>query len=872
MNGRLAPILTIFFVLVGTARARAAEPDAAYTFTLSVDPKTGIVTGDGQIAFTNSSSQPIDRLPLLLYANRFATRDPRINDVNFSRYYSYRFHAGEIKLERIVGPGGVPCDVAPLEGMPQSTYVAVKLPAPVGPNETVTIGLRFETRVPDRFGLFGRRGERLIAEGGLWPLVPARDASGAFVPASGPMRAKHDITITATSGAAFVAPAREARTVLVAAGEDLEPSVVLEARPGLLAPRVTVRGPQGDDRLRRLGLLVQGAAQSFSKDWLKGPGTLEPITVVLAPVRDRLAHAAGDVVVVSDRIFEVLPYLDSFHEREVTRAAFELLARRAVLSLEEADAAWVSEVVGWVAIEEWDRARLGLKGTELRQGLGTFDFIQFIDSQLRAPQFSDSDLYFGQVWEPRNTVRDDLDRFGSSRPRGRVVAEKLRDRIGSERLKKLVLVGGLPLRARAAQLAQEDLGPFFDLWLGAPPIENLLIESRETVTLPDGSEGIAVTVRRETDDPRLGAVGEPVTIEASSGGVAERRLWDGKGDRTTITFPRRGLFYSVDVDPDGRIEQGYRGDDIYPSIAKVLLNRFAFSIDLNGGNTSSVDAGFTIRPGYDYQHSILVDGFYQQTSQGGRLGYAYHFGTSLTEIQFGQSVSAGINVEHLDRGLLRFAGDTLTESRGNLVAYSIGYGISTREAWFRGTHGLSLGVGLEASHGEWLGGDFSYQKGTVGAVYLFTPFQPITLAFQAGGGQVVGEKPATQVLFDVGGEGGVRGVRTGDFVNRASFIAKGEVRVSVLEDLDIGIVKLAWVRRIEVAGFTDGGDVQQSMRRVFHSPSQWKWGAGAGLRVEIDAFGVRPILLRFDIAWRCDSGEGPGRGVPQYYIGANQSF
>jgi outer membrane translocation and assembly module TamA len=98
------------------------------------------------------------------------------------------------------------------------------------------------------------------------------------------------------------------------------------------------------------------------------------------------------------------------------------------------------------------------------------------------------------------------------------------------------------------------------------------------------------------------------------------------------------------------------------------------------------------------------------------------------------------------------------------------------------------------------------------------------------------------------------------------------VRVSVLEDLDVGIVKLAWLRRIELAGFTDGGDVKYTIGRVFHSPSGWKWGAGAGVRFELDVLGVRPFLLRFDIAWRCDSGEGPSRGVPQYYLGASQSF
>ncbi|MEZ0230038.1 MAG: hypothetical protein ACAI25_15545, partial [Planctomycetota bacterium] len=106
----------IIIVLLASPAARAGgEPEATYTFTLSVDPRTGIVTGDGHIAFTNSSATPLDRVPLILYPNRFATRDPLLNDVNYGRYYSWRFDAGAIKLERIVGPGGVPCDIEAIE-------------------------------------------------------------------------------------------------------------------------------------------------------------------------------------------------------------------------------------------------------------------------------------------------------------------------------------------------------------------------------------------------------------------------------------------------------------------------------------------------------------------------------------------------------------------------------------------------------------------------------------------------------------------------------------------------------------------------------------------------------------------------------------
>src|SRR5947208_81503 len=101
---------------------------------------------------------------------------------------------------------------------------------------------------------------------------------------------------------------------------------------------------------------------------------------------------------------------------------------------------------------------------------------------------------------------------------------------------------------------------------------------------------------------------------------------------------------------------------MWPAIAKVLLNRFSVSLDLNGGNTSSVDAGFTVHPLHDYRQSILVDAFYTPSAQGGRLGYAYHFGSPITSISFAQTVYASGTFERLAGGLLRFASSSLSES------------------------------------------------------------------------------------------------------------------------------------------------------------------------------------------------------------------
>src|SRR5437588_184985 len=111
MSTRAGFATLVLVLAAAAARADEAPPEATYTLSLAIDPATGEIQGEGEIALVNSSALPLDRVPLVLYPNRFARQDPRISDVNFARYYSYRFHAGEIRLERVVGAGGVPCEL-----------------------------------------------------------------------------------------------------------------------------------------------------------------------------------------------------------------------------------------------------------------------------------------------------------------------------------------------------------------------------------------------------------------------------------------------------------------------------------------------------------------------------------------------------------------------------------------------------------------------------------------------------------------------------------------------------------------------------------------------------------------------------------------
>ena len=136
-------------------------------------------------------------------------------------------------------------------------------------------------------------------------------------------------------------------------------------------------------------------------------------------------------------------------------------------------------------------------------------------------------------------------------------------------------------------------------------------------------------------------------------------------------------------------------------------------------------------------------------------------------------------------------------------------------------------------------------------------------------GQIEGTDVPTQRLLDAGGEGAVRGVQTSRFVDRALFVLRTEVRHHVFTDMDLNLMWLSWLRKLQLVLFLDAGDVGRSVDRVIRAADDWKLGTGFGFRCFVDVFGVTNVTLRFDVGFRIDETDEVD---PEYYFGLGQSF
>ncbi|RMG13966.1 MAG: hypothetical protein D6731_10960, partial [Planctomycetota bacterium] len=669
---------------------------------------------------------------------------------------------------------------------------------------------------------------------------------------------------------------RTGEALPLCAGEGLDELIALPARGSL--PAVAVYGEAGDlERAEVLVRLAHSAAELLHATLGVEGGRLR---FVSAPLRDRFVQVAGDrTILYSDRLFHVLFLLRRFHEGEAVRAAILALVRQALRDLPlGADRDWICEGVAWLLSREWVRARKGLEARQLRTGLEWLSFIPSIDRVLRAPRFAGSDLFYGHFYEPAVAVPDGFSRALSRRARGRVPMEKLRDRLGEERLWQLVrgLFGPgsraerAAFRERAARLAGEPLDLFFELWLGPTPPQNLRVRNVEVLDRAEGARRVRVHLRRDTDDGRIGAVGDPVDVEGTGpGGAPVRARWDGRGDDGVVEMRLEDALWSpIRVDPERRIFQTIYADDQVPHLPfRVLLNRFRARVDLNRGNRNEVAVGLTLHPRFDYAHAVTLDAFYEQDEHGIAASYRYGFGHVLDERRYGASVGFGLNAASLGEGVLI----DLPETEGELFSLNAGVGFDTRRSRLNPTWGLALRGGLEWAD-RWFDTRFRFTRLRASLSLVFSIVRGTTLGAELEVGQLEGndDEIPSQRLFDAGGESTIRGVRTSRFTGRALFAVRGELRHMVVEDLDVPLLWLAWLRKVQVVAFLDAGDVGRRVEDILRSDPLWKWGAGGGVRFFVDVFGVTNVTLRFDVAVRIDQ-EAEDR-EPQFYLGANQSF
>lgn len=761
---------------------------------------------------------------------------------------------------------------------------------------TERAGLEFETSVPRRVGALGHHEGTTYAVAGWHPMLGEREA--ARVPW---IRIDYRISVPARF-VAWVAgdpsPAGTRRT-LKGTHEGRSVPVVLaphlRAHPTAAGPYLVpeprhferraaepnwnlrdldeARSPHAREKLREALAIGKDAAARFALP------VQAPLTVIRAPLRERFVAPFDGGFLLSDRAFHLLDsgLLNGFHQLALWRAQLAAYALRVTVPREDRLDPWlVADAVGATIRDLLEVERFGGKESA-DELLDRFAVIPEIDALQFAPQIPLVDALYEAIDE-EPSARSHPDDFFHDRPRGKLLFEKLVDRIGVASLRDaarlyassnerwLPLVAEIANAPRVSEWIAPYLGPY-------PSLDYALGE------IESGAGTIRVEVRQLGPSEAV----EPVEVEIiDANGERHRARRMGPGE---LSVDAPGPPERVRIDPEGRLVER---STVYGTLAqhnnetptrwRFLLNNITGLVAVTGQGLA-LSSSFTLRQIYDqrYRFGLVVAAADQRNAGGFTGGVAvsasYRFGSLLTPLRLSSGVSTAAGFERL--GAEAFGDGSIAEPV-NQLSWSVGYQYDDRLSpyySFEG-RGLSLSATALASQPDSGGTDLATRVSAAAFYILPLGFHQGLLGRLRYNG-IFGEAPAQGQLRLGGRNLGGRGYETFEVRGDTRAIASLEWRhaLAVAQRLDI-LGLLMWTR-LEGAAFADAiwmPDAQfrapdaSCSRDVFYD-------VGYGLRFIGDVLNVSPAAFTVDFGFPLNRCALDDDRLPYtVYVGFLQSF
>jgi hypothetical protein len=923
-------------VLSGVSSA-VASPGS--TVTASIDPKTGRIEGRMTWTFVNETDIEVPDLLLFAYPEIYRV-DPDLQDILMERVYPGAFDAGmqtasdaTIALgDAVSTPVEIVAETSPT-GVP---LLRVALPAPLLPGEEVVLEFGFHTRVPRKYGGFGRFRRTLVMNGGLAPLPVQRSDAGWLVDAPPPRRPRRLILDipedwSGVVGGVVLAPHEPPRNVTTAR---TAPSVIVDVVPAAQT-RFQLVDLQVGDGTRRIEVASEGARwatialnrgrgsvvesmpldsgrsltyvgrplRRIQKRWVRWaashaertlrdvglPISTRGIVIVEAPLRRKLVEWGDGVILLSDRFLEVERPFWRFMDVHLARA---LLADGIEDALERTETPrrlpLTLDGISWALVPRYLERRWR-RSVNLRKLLEQFDFIPQVDDLLQTPVYPFADQIFDNphIVDP---LRADVRRFNRPLRSGRVLFLRLQDHIGDQSLEQAVLAhlqtpGEGDLYSLLTARSGVRVEPIADAWLGPIPRANLSLDPLVRRRTEDGSYETTVTLRRD----RLEGDGDAHPTEILLKGPRKRRItlvWDGKGDVATWTVVTDHPIRTALLDPRGRVLEIDRD-----ALAIKYDNRRPRTIDVTAwgyvlgaavtGTTIVAKAGVNFRPQRDLRHRFSTEVFHDERARvGGSLAYTRYFGKPRIGAYRRHRLIGAFDFSWLETTFVATNAPLLAEAR-------MTYRYDDRRWSFKPTKGgfvqASVFVGKDftlKNDGARSIGESGYVGFDVSGSYLFRLHPWHILGFRARYGAILGN--VQHSLFSLGGQGNVRGLPADWVVGGVRTMVTVEWRHTFIRDLDVYIPwLLSRLRSVRGALFVEAGVVADTIRDL-PKEGQRAIAIGYGVRLFVDWFGFLPGMFGVDIAWTPGAPKGlwPTSARPedwaqvpfQVYLIGTQSF
>ncbi|MDJ0761726.1 MAG: hypothetical protein QNJ97_01960 [Myxococcota bacterium] len=896
--GLLALFVVVWFN-TGKVFGQTPGPPVRVAIDASLDENGKILAGNVRISITNTSREAIASVPMMLYPNRFTKVDPALGD----RMVRWIYPAGEspgkmdIKNPRWNGIALSEDHIRPHQpstsarGSKDNVCVRIALPQPLAPGDIGILELDFSVFIPERRGRFGRwRG--VVSLGGGWFPRPLSDLSGrdTTLPPD-TIAAEVRLALPAGRGAVLcdrVFPLEKHPRRIEATGLvidalalvvmdrmeiDVHPfdwGKVVHVHQSLRAKPPTwqdTRGgngglPQGLPDLGEVDTTgrifeVVGNTARLVRDLSPHIALPQQLVLVDIPAWDRLVQPGTGAILVSDRIFQVIPIEAGlrFHDLALVRSiGFELL-RSTIARIEPLPRRFVTlDMVGSFVADIYS-TEVHKRHRSVKDIVGFASFLPIIDNLLYAPQVPFREVYTRSIEDP-DLLRDEPWRATNDLPYGKRILGKIEDRLGSRQTAALMtdlLQLKRPFDVGLKLALGSNAAAFEKQWYGTYPSVNYRIGEIQDIQKPDGKVLHRVAVIREGD-----AVWEPVTVRIKDqAGHVQDIMWDGNGPTGTVEWISNAPVDTVRLDPEGRLVESAALTEDHPLADNLnqlpwrppLLTHLLFFGDLLYGDPY-IQAGVTLRKRYDLTNALILSGAHTPRSYGGSFGYLRFFGPKRTLNARTMYIGPVFGVRHFrtvagqDPGVPESTRFTATAGSLKLL-----FGRDNRSYFFDPRSGskLSARVGYSLGRDD-RGGNVQVGEVSVNQVWLYSPAIRHTFAGQVGAMGVVGKPAATQ-LATLSVRHILRGFDIDETYGRIGLYAVFEYRHTLADGAHIKAPAFSWFDRFQGVLFAGGGTISAADGYAgLFSKDRIYSEIGYGLRIHLLSMGVQQYIIALDLA------------------------
>lgn len=770
--------------------------------------------------------------------------------------------------------------------------------------------LRHDIDVPHRYWPFGCVWQRCALTGALAPIPSVAARGGVYLPRGGRVAAParwHVEAAFATPGdvrpgASVHAGTQHRPDELIVVGSDTitsYPSLffgprwhVERAHHGGMElavhtpkRRPTARVPDEapiEGRADIAGIVHRIADEAVTLvDGLGQPVAVgEDLVVVQGPLRQHIAESHPGLVLVSDQAYELLPIarFRKFHEEALARATIDAIVEARVRGHHDPSTdLWLAGSIGFAVLELWRAAR-EVRDEYAHDILHRFTFVPAVDRFLYTQQASFSGAYFRGV-EDDDPVRNHPAWYSHRLPTGRRIHEKLVDTLGAVGIDRYyrTLLGDLDVdpRTAAERAYGRDLGWFFAQWLGPYPEVNYAV--REVDSRRDDDGWVHRIVVEKIGEV---AVIEPVQVLVTDrGGARHYVVWNGelgqanaeladepvRGRHSFVVHTQQKL-RSVRLDPRTRLYETALPrrnvdplfDNRRPASFRFLYTGVGLSIAASEFlSAATVAARFNAITGFaQFESSLRRDlrrtGAVQiardrETDISVGAGAYFWFGRKInrqrrrSRVRLFQTVSL-LNGRSLDpRGGVRLQEriSIIDDTRGFVWwperGYSLALSVGPR-------HTLRTGSPHDDRH------DLLFDASWIHLWRLAKDHVIATNVFVEWMVPLSG-RPEFRALPRVGGIGGLSGYQADEAFGLGVASAQVEYRHVFINDLDVNLAHLAWLRSLGGVLFAGTASASQceSLRGWFGRHS-WYANLGYALTGYFSILGVTPQLVRLEVS------------------------